>query len=423
MSRVKNDPVWRQTRILFLGSALLFLINIYFGFDNALTVGEIPRSQVLIHLHAGSVGWITLSLIGLAIWVFTGEREVSNSYTLGMQRLTWACLLVFAGYIISFGLAFSLEEGFFVLLPIFGTAAMLVIWVAAVFAVVQLRRQPVVTTVHILVAGGLLVAAVGATMGVLLGLERVVGQFLPIAGEDRMGVHAGMMDTYLILVAGGIVEWFLQKDPSKRWTWAGLVQAIAWTVAAILVPTAFLLNLLDQLVPVFALLLLLGLGFFLARVAWRAIGKGPSGAGVDPWGFFGTLWLVVFIGLFLYAAMALSGDPSLAPHWFGTVFTHSSFVGVMTNLLLGVFSARTQERREVLSWGEPAAMWLINLGLVVFFGLHIATETRLGAIVMGVGVLLGVATMIWRLAASGARAGLPAEGPSPIGPGIGGGSQ
>ena len=59
MIRVKNDTIWGQLRILFLASALLFLANIYFGFDNALTVGEIPHWQSLIHLHAGSIGTTT----------------------------------------------------------------------------------------------------------------------------------------------------------------------------------------------------------------------------------------------------------------------------------------------------------------------------------------------------------------------------
>ena len=63
---VENASVWNHIRILFLGSALLFLINIFFGFDNALTPPEtiIPRWQVLTHLHAGTLGWITLSVIG-----------------------------------------------------------------------------------------------------------------------------------------------------------------------------------------------------------------------------------------------------------------------------------------------------------------------------------------------------------------------
>ncbi len=36
MIPVKKSSVWGQTRVLFLGSALLLLINLYFGFDNAL---------------------------------------------------------------------------------------------------------------------------------------------------------------------------------------------------------------------------------------------------------------------------------------------------------------------------------------------------------------------------------------------------
>lgn len=93
--------------MLFLGSALLFLINIYFGFDNALTVGEIPHWQSLIHLHAGSIGWITLSLIGLALWVCTGQREVSDAYARRTGALVWLAVVVFACYIASFGLSFS----------------------------------------------------------------------------------------------------------------------------------------------------------------------------------------------------------------------------------------------------------------------------------------------------------------------------
>jgi len=405
MFALKNRAVWGHTRTLFLGSALLFLINIYFGFDNTLTVGQLPRSQMLIHLHGGSIGWITLSLIGIAVWLFTGEREVSESYARGIGTLTRISIPVFGAYIVSFGLAFSLR-GMFILLPIFGTASMLLIWVAAIFTLRQLRHQPVVTTVHVLAAGGLLVAAVGATMGVMLGLERVAGQFLPIVGEDRVGVHAGMMDTYLIIVAGAIVEWFVSKDPGGRRTWAGVAQGVAWSVAAILVPVAYLTNALAVLLPMFVLLLFVGLVIFMVRIGWRGLTTSPFGHGPKPWAFFGTFWMVVFVGLFIWAATAFVEDFSLAPTWFFAVFAHAAFVGTMTNLLLGVYSARTQESREVMAWGEPAARWLINLGLLVFFTLKIASDTRLGAIVMGIGVLLGVFTMIRRLLASGAAMGM-----------------
>ncbi len=401
MLRVRNEQVWKQIKTLFIGSALLFLINIYFGFDNSIST-EIPRSQILIHLHAGSIGWITLSLIGLAIWIFTGDREVSETYANRIRTLVNVAIVVFAGYIVSFGLAFSQEGGFFVLMPIFGTASMLIIWIAAIYAITQLSRQPVVTSVHLLVAGGLLVAAVGATMGVLLGLERVIGQFLDITPpEDRVGLHAGMMDTYVILVAAGIVEWFIQKDPTKRWTWPGLLQALFLTLAALVIPVGFLTGLLDQLLPIFGLLLLLGLIFFLVRIGWRALARSPFQGGVKAWTFFGAFWLIIFVGFFLYPVIVLQGDFAALPSWYGALFVHSAFVGMMTNLLFGVYSERTRDAEHVLTWGEPTAMWVMNLGLLVFFGLKIATGSHLGSIVMGIGVLLGVLTMIQRLRASG----------------------
>ena len=398
LPRVKNDSVWQSLKILFMGSLLIFLINIYFGFDNSLTVGEIDRWQVLIHLHGGSIGWITLSAIGIAIWVVSGNREVDASYERRVRTLVWAAVLIFAGYVPSFGLAFSRPSGFLVaLLPVFGTGAVIVLWISAIFAFSQFKHQPVVTTVHFLAAGALLTAAIGATVGALLGLERVIGQFLPLPAGDRVGAHAGMMDTYLFLVASAIIEWVTRKE-ATRWSWAGLAQALFWMVGAALVPLAFFLNIVEQVLPIFGLLLLGGMLIFLIRYAWRALASLPMGSGVKSWAFFGTLWLIAYMGLFLYAVNA--GDFSLLPPWFFATFAHAGFVGMMTNLIMGVVASRGQAGSRVLAWGEGASMWAINLGILVFLGLKITVDIRLGAIVMGLGVLLGVFTMFRRLQAS-----------------------
>jgi hypothetical protein len=399
---VRSHAVWKQVRIVFLGAALLFLINNYFGFDNALTVGDPPRGQLLIHLHAGSIGWITLSAIGLAIWLLTGQRDVSQAYEGRVRLLGWAAVILFALYIPNFWIAFSGAQGAVLfLLPIFGAGAVLVLWSSAIYALAQLRRQEPLTTVQMLISGALLVAAIGATVGMLLGMERAVGRFLPLPEGDRVGAHAGMMDTYLFLVASSVIEWFTLKGERNRWTIAGLLQAVFWAVGATLVPIAFFLNAVEQLLPIFGILLILGLIIFLVRIGWRAVLMGPTGDWPRPWAFFGTLWLVVDIALFLYAVS--SPDFESLPAWFPATFAHAGFVGMMTNLLLGVLSARSQSARDVWAWGEPAAMWTINLGLLVFIGLKAAADIRLGAIVMGIGVVLGVITMILRLRASGAR--------------------
>ncbi|HET8776295.1 MAG TPA: hypothetical protein VFN76_01420 [Candidatus Limnocylindria bacterium] len=395
IARVKDDVVWGQLRIIFMGSALLFLINNFFGFANALTEGAINRGQILVHLHAGSVGWITLSAIGLAVWLVTGQRTVDDGYRRKVQRLGWAAVIAFACYIPNFWLAFG-PVGFRVLLPVFGIASVLVLWWAAIFAIGQVRAQESVTTPQFLAAGGLLVASIGATVGALLGLENAMGRtFLPLA-SDRVGAHAAMMDTYLFLIAGAIVESVIRPVSDQRLRWPGIVQGTAWVIGAALVPTAYFLDLIEAILPLFGLLLLLGMGFFLVRIAWRAILAGPMASGARAWTFFGSAWLVVYMGFFL-AAVSGGGDFSSLPEWFLPVFAHIGFVGMMTNLVLALHLERADAQRGLASWAEPTAMWLINIGLIVFLGLRITAEIRLGAIVMGIGVVLGVATVLYRL--------------------------
>jgi hypothetical protein len=122
------------------------------------------------------------------------------------------------------------------------------------------------------------------------------------------------------------------------------------------------------------------------------------GSGVKSWNFFGTLWLIVYMGFFMYAVSI--GDFSLLPAWFGAAFAHAGFVGMMTNLILGVIASRGQAGANVMSWGEVTSMWVINLGILAFLGLKITADIRTGAILMGLGILLAVFTMFRRLLAS-----------------------
>jgi hypothetical protein len=73
------------------------LANIYFGFDNALSVSGIPRWQSIVHTHAGTLGWVTLSVIAIAIWLLTGEREVTDDYVRKIINLTRYGIWIFGG--------------------------------------------------------------------------------------------------------------------------------------------------------------------------------------------------------------------------------------------------------------------------------------------------------------------------------------
>lgn len=387
-NRVTNDAIWRHTRVIFLVALLFFLVNILLGFDNALAGGTIPRWQILTHLHAGAIGWITLTVIGFAIWIFTGNRSVSDSYVRGIRLLGWLSILAFAAYITSIGIAFSQGGDSLTLLPIFGTGAGLMIWAAALFALTQLRHQRVVTTVHLLVATGLLVAAIAATLGVLIGLNYATG-----VGIAKIQAHAPPMLFYSFLFSSAIVEWVVLPDSAGRWSRSGLTQVVALFIGAIVPPIAFLLG-LEMLAPLMLLMLGLFLVVFLGRVGWRALYTNPYRAEVDSWTFFGTFWLVVVVLLFPLE-IVLQPHP---PEWLLPVLTHVVFVGMITNLLFAVLTVRTQRAPIVHRLAEPVVMWSINLGLVVFFALKIAIDVRHGAIVMGIGLLLGVGLMLKRLA-------------------------
>jgi hypothetical protein len=171
-------------------------------------------------------------------------------------------------------------------------------------------------------------------------------------------------------------------------------------IGAVLVPIAFFLNAVDLLLPIFGVLLIIGMIIFIARYGWRAVANFSAAAGIKSWTFFGTVWMLIYMVMFLYAIMGTGGDFSKLPSWFFAVFAHAPFVGMMTNLLMGVVASRAQAGANVLPWGETAALWTINLGLLVFAGLKIAADIRTGAMVMGIGILLGVFTMFRRLQAS-----------------------
>jgi hypothetical protein len=98
--------------------------------------------------------------------------------------------------------------------------------------------------------------------------------------------------------------------------------------------------------------------------------------------------------------MGTGGDFSVLPTWFFAFFAHAGFVGMMTNLLFVVVRSRAQGGAGMMGWGEPAAFWIMNLGILVFLALKVSSDIRIGAAVMGVGVLLGVATYFMRLRAS-----------------------
>ncbi len=83
-------------RLLFRSSLVIFLVTIVIGILNGLDVWDPPREMILTHVHAGTLGWITLAVIGVAVLMF-GDAEAASAHRLA-QGATGATVL----YVITF---------------------------------------------------------------------------------------------------------------------------------------------------------------------------------------------------------------------------------------------------------------------------------------------------------------------------------
>ena len=55
---------WARTaRTLYLVAMAIFLVTIAIGILNGLDVVEFDRNQLLTHVHSGTIGWLTLSIV------------------------------------------------------------------------------------------------------------------------------------------------------------------------------------------------------------------------------------------------------------------------------------------------------------------------------------------------------------------------
>lgn len=394
-ARVANHGVWRVTKLVFAASALIFLVTIIIGFLNVFTAGALPRWQLLVHLHSATLGWITLSAFGATVWLFTGERSVSGAYVVRVRWLARVMIAAFVGLIAGFGIAFSQGGDALYLLAVLAPLAALTTWAAAAFFLHQLTRLPVVTTAHLLTTAGFLVLALAVVFGNVLALGQA--GILSVPDFALIGHVFGILG-YQVLVVTGLIEWLVVRERGG-WTRTGVLQVGLGVLLGIWMPLLLVLSvagLPKELLPmllivgVLVMLLLFG-GLFFGRVGVKALRTNPLTAGVDAWIFFATLWFA--IGVFSFPLRSVLGDPA----WWMVFNAHATNVGIVTNMIFGVMAARTRFSRARYSWAQPAAMWLMNVGVVVFVGLFIATGSAHGALVMGTGVLLGVGWALYSL--------------------------
>jgi hypothetical protein len=388
MSSERGVPSWVVTaRNLYLVAMAVFVVNIVIGILNGADVVDFDRNQILTHVHAGTIGWLTLTIVASTFLLFRAAD----------QRLMLVLAVLVPIYV------FAFYTGIFALRAIGGIALLIAIgWL-----VWWLWRQFLAgerTLPRLAVTLGLTSFAYGALIGVLIQVSLAAGVML-LPG-DAIGAHASAMTFgYLVLVAMGLIEWRIlgTRDLPR----AGLIQVGALFLGGLTISVSLLAGAAQAGGGIYLLTQLVAVILFAVRIWPSSLRINWTAA--DPIRHFAasSIWVVFALVLFMYIVFkfissgATNTDPGAAPQIDLNVLIasdHSAYIGIVTNIVLGLLTVlllRSQARR---SWIGQVVFWGVNLGLLVFvIGLIVNTAEikRIGAPVMGTTLLIALAILAY----------------------------
>ena len=383
MTADRSATPWATTaRDLYLVAMAVFLVTIVIGILNGADAVEFNRDQLLTHVHSGTVGWLTLTIVASTFLLFKAAD----------RRLMLTLSVLVPVYVIAF------YTGNLPFRAIAGTALLAAIawllywaWMAYLASERTLPRLAVVL--------GLTSFGYGAVVGVLiqvgLALELVI---LP---GDTIGAHASAMTFgYLVLCAMGLIEWRVLG--TRGLPTLGVVQVAALFIGGIIISISLLLGIEQAGGGIYLLTQLVAVVIFVIRVWPRAMRT--DWAGSDPARHFAvaSIWAVAALILFMYIVFTFitAEDPDNAlPFNVLIASDHAVYLGVITNIVLGLLSVLFLRGRAP-GWVAQVIFWGVNLGLAVFVvGLIVdaAEIKRIGAPVMGVTLLLSLALLAARM--------------------------
>lgn len=376
-------PLAQQSRMLYQAALLVFLVTIVIGILNGLDVWDPSHEMLITHVHAGTIGWITMAVIGVLLTMFgpgASDAEVASGRSLARFGL---------GAIVLYVATFAIGPG--VYRPIAGTLLLIVLIWLLVWTTRRYRSSER-STGHLAIFLATISLVIGAVLGVLFGLFIANGS-IPGLSNDTAAAIAGahppaMLIGYLILAGVAVAAWQLNGANTR------LGRIAAWLLFAsgIIANLAFILN-IEALIQVFSALEVIGIILFLIAV-WPQLRPGTAGSAFAK---TSVLFLVVGIALLIYVVqLFVSGqlDPEAGTGPIGvlTAFDHAMFIGVMTNALLAVVSG-------FVSWGSTARLllWAINLSLALFLvGLVVdsAILKQIATPILGLALIWAIATAV-----------------------------
>ncbi len=383
---LQTSPWRTDIRILLISAMIVFLITVAIGLLNGQRIVQLSSDVLLTHVHAGTIGWITLSVFAISIWVFgIGASQGSHQY------IRWSSIIA-AISVPLYVLAFL--SGNFIARAVFGVPVLLVMiaflgWVVARTGKIRLG------VAQLAILASLLTLVLGGLLGVLLQFQFAsASAFLP---AGAFGAHpATMVAGYLVLMGMALSELSLMPDTGKV-SRLGIAQVILLFLAGLAIGIGILLN-LTPLYGLNTLLALIGVLIFIIRFAPKIIRVNWLGHNSSRFFAISAVFVVVNIALTVYlTASLISGafPADAIPSGLLIALDHSIFIGVMTNAIFGLINDATQERRTFWPWAEDVLFWGMNIGVTGFIIAQLSGVLVLERIftpIMGLSILLGLLT-------------------------------
>lgn len=374
------------SRNLFRAALVIFIVTVVIGILNGIDVWEPPRNTLLTHVHAGTLGWITLGVFGGAIWMMGGDdsTKVMANYA----------ILAIAAYVLAFW-SVDLTDTVSIQRPIGGTLAFIaMVWVFW-WALRSMRgRSYDVAQFGMILALAFLVF--GAVLGVLLGLQLADVEIVAAENANRLAEsHPGAMVAGFVVLAGlALIEWLIQDQvPKVKDSRIGAAQMLLLLLAGVVLVLGFLLG-IEGLLQLGVPLQVIGAIILLGRHGKRLAPSGWSGETAGKFVRVAILGLVAVVVLIAYLISQIVGGAEFTD-LFGVAIAmdHINFLLVSTSLIFAMMS-----RGSVISeMANRIIFWGLTIG-VVGFAVGLLAENvwtkRIFTPILGLALLHGIFTYL-----------------------------
>ena len=92
----------REIRLLLQIAMVIFVYTIIVGILNGTDAVDFQHRTLLTHVHAGTLGWITISAIAAGMWLFGHEKPGPASHQSLARAIAFVAPVLIIAYVIAF---------------------------------------------------------------------------------------------------------------------------------------------------------------------------------------------------------------------------------------------------------------------------------------------------------------------------------